>query len=106
MVIGKEAQVEEFALHRIGSGDTPSVFSDFTVVLKGEEEQEFLRKLFLKPFANMAFTTEFTHAISALPIRLLRFSPTLGLSGSPHPSAFGSVSRPVPYGNIRPGSYR
>lgn len=64
MVIGKEAQVEEFALHRIGSGDAPSVFSDFTVVLKGEEEQEFLRKLFLKPFANMAFTTEFTHAVS------------------------------------------
>lgn len=64
MVIGKEAQVEEFALHRIGSGETPSVFSDFTVVLKGEEEQEFLRKLFLKPFANMAFTTEFTHAVS------------------------------------------
>ncbi|MBL0045534.1 MAG: nucleoid-associated protein [Flavobacteriales bacterium] len=64
MVIGKEAQVEEFALHRIGSGETPSVFSDFTVVLKGEEEQEFLRKLFLKPFANMAFTSEFTHAVS------------------------------------------
>ncbi|MBP6574816.1 MAG: hypothetical protein KA230_10220 [Flavobacteriales bacterium] len=64
MVLGKEAQVEEFALHRIGSGEAPSVFSDFTVVLKGEEEQEFLRKLFLKPFANMAFTTEFTHAVS------------------------------------------
>ncbi len=64
MVIGKEAQVEEFALHRIGSGEAPSVFSDFTVTLKGEEEQEFLRKLFLKPFANMAFTSEFTHAVS------------------------------------------
>ena len=64
MVIGKEAQIEEFALHRIGAGDAPSVFSDFTVTLKGEEEQDFLRKLFLKPFANMAFTSEFTHAVS------------------------------------------
>ena len=64
MVIGKEAQIEEFALHRIGSGEAPSVFSDFTVTLKGEEEQVFLRKLFLKPFANMAFTSEFTHAVS------------------------------------------
>jgi len=64
MVTGKDALVEEFALHRIGSGDTPSVFSDFTVTLKGEEEQVFLRKLFLKPFANMAFTSEFTHAVS------------------------------------------
>jgi 37-kD nucleoid-associated bacterial protein len=64
MVIGKEAQIEEFAMHRIGSGEAPSVFSDFTVVLKGDEEQEFLRKLFLKPFANMAFTSEFTHAVS------------------------------------------
>ena len=64
MVIGKEAQIEEFAMHRIGSGEAPSVFSDFTVTLKGEEEQVFLRKLFLKPFANMAFTSEFTHAVS------------------------------------------
>jgi hypothetical protein len=64
MVNGKEAQVEEFVLHRIGSRETPSVFSDFTVTLKGEEEQLFLRKLFLKPFANMAFTSEFTHAVS------------------------------------------
>jgi 37-kD nucleoid-associated bacterial protein len=71
MVIGAEAQVEEFVLHRIGSGEAPSVFSDFTVVLKGEEEQQFLRKLFLKPFANMAFTSEFTHAV-ALEFNVLR----------------------------------
>ncbi|HRH37314.1 MAG TPA: nucleoid-associated protein [Flavobacteriales bacterium] len=64
MVIGKEAQVEEFALHRLGGETKDNVFSDFTVTLKGEEEQEFLRKLFLKPFANMVFTSEFTHAVS------------------------------------------
>ena len=64
MVIGKEALVEEFALHRLGGENKDNVFSDFTVTLKGEEEQEFLRKLFLKPFANMAFTSEFTHAVS------------------------------------------
>ena len=63
MVIGKEALVEEFALHRLGGENKDNVFSDFTVTLKGEEEQEFLRKLFLKPFANMAFTSEFTHAV-------------------------------------------
>ena len=63
MVVGKEAQIEEFVLHRIGTEASPSLFSDFTVTLKGEEEQDFLRKLFLKPFANMAFTSEFTHAV-------------------------------------------
>ncbi len=64
MVIGKVALVEEFALHRLGGENKDNVFSDFTVTLKGEDEQEFLRKLFLKPFANMAFTSEFTHAVS------------------------------------------
>lgn len=64
MVNGKEAMVEEFAVHRLGGENKDNVFSDFTVTLKGEEEQEFLRKLLLKPFANMAFTCEFTHAVA------------------------------------------
>ncbi|MFZ1617075.1 MAG: nucleoid-associated protein [Flavobacteriales bacterium] len=59
MVNGKEAFVEEFVLHRIGGEGEPNVFSDFSAVIKGEEEQQFLRKLFLRPFANMAFTCEF-----------------------------------------------
>jgi len=63
MVIGREAFVEEFAVHRLGGENKENVFSDFTVILKGDEEQEFLRKLFLRPFANMAFTSEFTHAV-------------------------------------------
>ena len=63
MVIGKEALVEEFAMHRLGGEHKDNIFSDFTVTLKGDEEQDFLRKLFLKPFANMAFTSEFTHAV-------------------------------------------
>ena len=63
MVNGKEALVEEFVLHRIGTGEAESVFSDFSAVLQGPEEQEFLRKLFLKPFASMAQTSEFTHAV-------------------------------------------
>lgn len=59
MVNGKEAFVEEFVLHRIGAEGEPSVFSDFSAVIKGELEQQFLRKLFLRPFTNMAFTCEF-----------------------------------------------
>jgi hypothetical protein len=59
MVNGKEAMVEAFVLHRIGRGDDPSVLSDYSAVLQGPEEQEFLRKLFLKPFASMARTFEF-----------------------------------------------
>ena len=59
MVNGKEAFVEEFVLHRIGAEGEPNLFSDFSAVIKGEEEQQFLRKLFLRPFANMAFTCEF-----------------------------------------------
>ena len=59
MINGKEAMVEEFALHRIGTEGAPSILSDFSAVLQGPEEQEFLRKLFLKPFSTMAQTNEF-----------------------------------------------
>ncbi len=59
MINGKEAMVEEFVLHRIGTEGAPSILSDFSAVLQGPEEQEFLRKLFLKPFSTMAQTNEF-----------------------------------------------
>lgn len=63
MVIGKDALIEEFALHHIGGGALDGTYSDYTAVLKGDEEQAFLRKLFLRPFAQMAATSEFTHAV-------------------------------------------
>ena len=66
MVNGKEAFVEEFVLHRIGGDGEPNKFTDFSAVIKGEEEQQFLRKLFLKPFANMAFTCEFAEKKNTL----------------------------------------
>lgn len=62
MVNGKEAQVEEFVLHRIGTGGAPTILNDHSAVLQGPEEQEFLRKLFLKPFTNVAATHEFALA--------------------------------------------
>lgn len=60
MVNGKQAIVEEFILHRISTGEDTHVFSEASVLIKGEEEQEFLRKLFLRPFTNMAFTCAFS----------------------------------------------
>ncbi|MBS1946079.1 MAG: nucleoid-associated protein [Bacteroidetes bacterium] len=70
MVNAKEGMVEEFVLHRIGAEEGQHVFSDHSVLIKGEEEQEFLRRLFLRPFANMAFTSEFAggkgHALRSL----------------------------------------
>jgi hypothetical protein len=63
MINGKDAWVEEFALHHIGGGAAENTYSDYTAVLKGDEEQAFLRKLFLKPFAQMACTSEFAHAV-------------------------------------------
>ena len=59
MVNGKEAMVEEFVLHRIGTQGDPSILSDYSAVLQGMEEQEFLRKLFLRPFASLILTCEF-----------------------------------------------
>lgn len=59
MVNDKDAFVDEFVLHRIGAEEEACVFSDFSAVIKGGEEQQFLRKLFLRPFTNMAFTCEF-----------------------------------------------
>ncbi len=65
MVIGKEAIVEEFVLHRIGTNSEETILNDYSAVLKGPEEQTFLRKLLLKPFAGMALTYEFTHAVGS-----------------------------------------
>ncbi len=65
MVNGKEATVEEFVLHRIGASEADSVFSDYSAVLEGPEEQEFLRKLFLKPFSAVAHTCEFARSKGA-----------------------------------------
>lgn len=59
MVNGKEAMVEEFVLHRIGTDGDPSILNDHSAVLQGMEEQEFLRRLFLKPFASLILTCEF-----------------------------------------------
>lgn len=59
MINGKEAMVEEFVLHRIGTEGAPSILSDYSAVLQGLEEQEFLRKLFLRPFSTLVQTNEF-----------------------------------------------
>ncbi len=66
MINGKEAMVEEFVLHRIGIGEAPSILSDYSAVLQGLEEQEFLRKLFLKPFSTQAQTNEFTEQVASV----------------------------------------
>ncbi|MBL7953066.1 MAG: nucleoid-associated protein [Flavobacteriales bacterium] len=63
MINGKDAWVEEFALHHIGGGAVENTYSDYTAILKGDEEQVFLRKLFLKPFSQMAATAEFAHPV-------------------------------------------
>ena len=62
MINGKEAMVEEFVLHRIGTEGAPSILSDYSAVLQGLEEQEFLRKLFLRPFSSLVQTNEFAVA--------------------------------------------
>lgn len=63
MISTKAAFVEEFAIHRLGTDLQECVFSDYTAVLRGDEEQGFLRKLFLKPFTAVAETAEFTHPV-------------------------------------------
>lgn len=63
MINGKDAWVDEFVLHHIAGGAGENTYSDYTAVLKGDEEQAFLRKLFLRPFAQMAATSEFTHPV-------------------------------------------
>lgn len=60
MINGREAMVEELVLHRVGTDGTPTVLSEVSAVLQGPEEQEFLRKLFLKPFAAVATTHTFS----------------------------------------------
>ncbi|MCB9166872.1 MAG: nucleoid-associated protein [Flavobacteriales bacterium] len=59
MVQGKEARVLELVVHHVGNGAEESVFNDYSAVLNGDEEQAFLRRFFLKPFALVAQTLEF-----------------------------------------------
>lgn len=59
MINGNDAIVEEFVLHRLATDDVPSIFNDYSAVLQGAEEQEFLRRLFLKPFGNAGETFTF-----------------------------------------------
>lgn len=59
MVNGKGAIVEEFVLHRLSTGEEPGILNDFSAVLQGAEEQEFLLRLFLKPFAAVSETFTF-----------------------------------------------
>lgn len=86
MVNGKEAMVEEFVLHRIGTEGAPSILSDYSAVLQGPEEQEFLRKLFLKPFANVVQTNEFAerdgepNALEALCMKAAEGKDLVGIS--------------------------
>ena len=63
MIIGKEASVGSFILHRVGATVEGSVLAEQDEEMMREEDQEFLRKLFLKPFATAIHTSEFTHAV-------------------------------------------
>lgn len=63
MVNGKEAVVEELVLHRVGDARTTTVLGGRATVVRDEVELAFLQRFFLKPFANMAATYEFTHAV-------------------------------------------
>ncbi len=60
MINAREAMVEELVIHRVGTDGSPSVLTDVSAVLQGPEEQEFLRRLFLKPFASVAATHTFS----------------------------------------------
>ena len=62
MINAKEGAVGEFILHHVKTTEADSVFGDGPELLQSDEEQEFLRKLFLKPFTNSSQTFEFTHA--------------------------------------------
>lgn len=63
MINGKEASVGPFILHRVGAAVEGSVLAEQDEEMMREEDQEFLRKLFLKPFATAIHTSEFTHAV-------------------------------------------
>ncbi len=64
MVSSKTAVVEEFVVHRLGTEPNENIYNDYRAQLQAEDEQDFLRRLFLKPFVTMAETSEFTHPVS------------------------------------------
>lgn len=55
--------VERFTLHHVDAAIEDSILAEDTEEWHGEGEQEFLRKLFLRPFASITRTSEFTHPV-------------------------------------------
>lgn len=64
MIGVKQASVGSFILHRIGADLSSSILAEQDEEMMREEDQEFLRRLFLKPFASAVHTLEFTHAVA------------------------------------------
>ncbi|MBK6883307.1 MAG: hypothetical protein IPH05_10255 [Flavobacteriales bacterium] len=58
MINAKEGAVGEFILHHVKTTEADSVFGDGPELLQSDEEQEFLRKLFLKPFTPTLFVVD------------------------------------------------
>jgi hypothetical protein len=87
MINGREAMVEELVMHRVGTEGSPTVLSDVSAVLQGPEEQEFLRRLFLKPFAAVVITHTFApghqgaaNALQALCSEAMKGKDLIGVS--------------------------
>lgn len=87
MINAREAMVEELVLHRVGTDGSPTVLTDVSAVLQGPEEQEFLRRLFLRPFATATATHTFRsgegrdgNALQALCTKAMKSRDLVGVS--------------------------
>lgn len=63
MVDLKETIIKNVIFHRYCCDDTKCIVNDSSYEYKNEEEEEVLKKIFLKPFQSNISTYEFAHAI-------------------------------------------
>jgi hypothetical protein len=63
MVNGREAVVEKFTLQHVAADPTDNILAEEVEQWEGEDEQEYLRKLFLRAFATTVQTSMFTHPV-------------------------------------------
>ncbi|HEV7348404.1 nucleoid-associated protein [Telluribacter sp.] len=64
MIDFNETIIRKLIVHRISNDAHKSSVSDNLYNYQNEEEEEILKKIFLKPFASISATNEFTHKIN------------------------------------------
>lgn len=63
MIAYEEAGIQGLVLHHVSEEDARTVISDHLFSFGSDDEDAFMKKVFLKPFSSHAYTFEFAHEV-------------------------------------------